>query len=60
MSEKKWEMDSDRNEDPNREELLDDSFETWYKQISGTVFDSAVELGEDAVQNDGCDKKEKP
>lgn len=29
----KIEVDSDVNEDPNREEQLDDSFEAWYGSI---------------------------
>jgi len=54
-------FDSDRNEDPNREELLDDSFEAWYNDIGETVqrkleltnvpkenvFDAAVQIEEE-------------
>ena len=54
-------FDSDRNEDPNREELLDDSFEAWYNDIGRTVqrkleltnvpgenvFDAAVQMEEE-------------
>ncbi|MNP48012.1 hypothetical protein D3C76_1421020 [compost metagenome] len=55
------EVDSDINEDPNREDLLDDSFEAWYSNIKETVrrkleltnvpkesvFDATVSLDED-------------
>lgn len=57
----KIEVDSDVNEDRNREEQLDDSFEAWYGNIGdqvkrkldltnvpqANVFDSAVDLEED-------------
>ncbi|MDD9268464.1 hypothetical protein ACFPES_15590 [Paenibacillus sp. GCM10023248] len=57
----KVEVDSDANEDRNREEQLDDSFEAWYENIGDqvkqkldltnvpqdNVFDSAVDLDED-------------
>jgi hypothetical protein len=53
---KESEVDSDMNEDRNREEQLDDSFEAWYEEIDDqvkqklgltnvpqdSVFDSAV------------------
>jgi hypothetical protein len=55
------EVDSDVNEDRNREEQIDDSFEAWYGNINDqvkrkldltnvpqdSVFDSAVDLDED-------------
>ena len=55
------EVDSDVNEDRNREEQVDDSFEAWYGNINDqvkrkldltnvpqdSVFDSAVDLDED-------------
>ncbi|GIO29279.1 MULTISPECIES: hypothetical protein [Paenibacillus] len=58
---KKLEVDSDVNEDRNREEQLDDSFEAWYGNINyqlkqkldltsvpqDSVLDSAVVMGED-------------
>lgn len=58
---RKIEADSDVNEDRNREEQLDDSFEGWYDQIrdqvknkleltnvpDDNVFDNAVDLEED-------------
>jgi len=57
----KIEVDSDVNEDRNREEQLDDSFEAWYGNIGdqvrkkldltnvpqASVFDSAVDTDED-------------
>lgn len=58
ITENNMEVDSDVNEDRNREEQLDDSFEAWYENIGDQVkrkmdltnvaktnaFDSAVEL----------------
>lgn len=55
------EVDSDVNEDRNREEQVDDSFEAWYENINDqvkrkldltnvpqdNVFDSAVGMDED-------------
>jgi hypothetical protein len=57
----KTEEDSDVNEDRNREEQLDDSFEAWYDKVGdqvkqkldltnvpqSNVFDSAVDMDED-------------
>lgn len=59
------EVDSDVNEDRNREEQLDDSFEAWYGNINDqvkrkldltnvpqdSVFDSAVGLDKDSSQD---------
>lgn len=59
------EVDSDVNEDRNREEQLDDSFEGWYRNMDDqvkkkldltnvpqdSVFDSAVGLDEDISQD---------
>lgn len=61
----KIEVDSDVNEDRNREEQLDDSFEAWYGNINeqvklkldltkvpqDSVFDSAVGMDEDSSQD---------
>ncbi|WP_309119330.1 hypothetical protein [Paenibacillus sp.] len=61
VNKRELEVDSDSNEDPNRENLLDDSFEAWYDNIKETagrkleltnvpkenVFDAAVRLDED-------------
>ncbi|MGG4340542.1 hypothetical protein [Paenibacillus lautus] len=61
----KMEVDSDVNEDRNREEQLDDSFEAWYGNINeqvklkldltkvpqDSVFDSAVGMDEDLSQD---------
>jgi hypothetical protein len=61
LSKRELEVDSDINEDPNREDLLDDSFEAWYGNIKETVkreleltnvpeenvFDTAVSLDEE-------------
>jgi len=61
----KIEFDSDVNEDRNREEQLDDSFEAWYENINyqvkqkldltsvpqDSVFDSAVGMDEDPSQD---------
>ncbi|MFD1774860.1 hypothetical protein [Paenibacillus rhizophilus] len=63
---KKIEVDSDVNEDRNREEQLDDSFEAWYGNINyqvkqkldltrvpqDSVFDSAVGMDEDPPENE--------
>jgi hypothetical protein len=61
----KIEVDSDVNEDRNREEQLDDSFEAWYGNINhqvkqkldltsvpqDSVFDSAVGMDEDPSED---------
>jgi len=58
---KEFEVDSDVNENPNREEQLDDSFQAWYGNIDDqvkrkldltnvpedNVFDAAVHLDMD-------------
>lgn len=63
---KKIEVDSDVNEDRNREEQLDDSFEAWYGNINyqvkqrldltrvpqDSVFDSAIGMDEDPSENE--------
>ncbi|NGM84153.1 hypothetical protein G5B47_17190 [Paenibacillus sp. 7124] len=62
---KKIEVDSDVNEDRNREVQLDDSFEDWYGNINyqvkqrldltkvpqDSVFDSAVDMDEDPSED---------
>ncbi|KOP64974.1 hypothetical protein AMS62_06690 [Bacillus sp. FJAT-18019] len=61
----KIEVDSDVNEDRDREEQLDDSFEAWYENINDqvklkldltkvpqdSVFDSGVAMDEDPAQD---------
>jgi hypothetical protein len=61
LSKRELEVDSDINEDPNREDLLDGSFEDWYGNIKETVkrkleltnvpeenvFETAISLDED-------------
>lgn len=59
------EVDSDVNEDRNREEQVDDSFEAWYGNINDqvkrkldltnvpqdNVFESAIDLDEDLTSD---------